>query len=82
MADLIVRHLVMPGQLGESEAIFGWLADEVSPDTYVNIMAQYHPAGKVGAEKYAEINRPITAEEYQAAVAAAEKAGLWRFDKA
>ena len=45
---LMIRHLVMPGQLEESRAIFQWLAKELSPDTYVNIMAQYHPDNEVG----------------------------------
>jgi hypothetical protein len=40
---VLVRHLVMPGQEDEAAAIFGWLAREVSPDTYVNIMGQYRP---------------------------------------
>ena len=45
---VLVRHLVMPGRLGEAEAIFGWLAREDSPDTYLNVMGQYHPAHEVG----------------------------------
>ena len=38
---LIVRHLVMPGLLGETEAILRFVADELGPSTYVNVMAQY-----------------------------------------
>ncbi len=45
---LLVRHLVMPGQLDEASSIFRWLAEEISPDTYVNIMGQYRPAYEVG----------------------------------
>ena len=45
---LLVRHLVMPGLLEESRAIFRFLAEEISRDTFVNIMGQYHPAYKVG----------------------------------
>jgi len=41
---VLVRHLVMPGQLDETRAIMGWLATELSPDTYVNVMAQYRPS--------------------------------------
>src|SRR5262249_56739151 len=40
---VLVRHLVMPGQEEEAAAIFEWLAREVSPDTYVNVMGQYPP---------------------------------------
>jgi len=83
---VLVRHLVMPGQLDESVAIFRWLATEVSSDTYVNIMGQYRPAYEVGqiardgTAKYADIGRCPTGVELRRAVAAARRAGLWRFD--
>ncbi len=89
---VLVRHLVMPGQLDESRAIFGWLADEVSPDTYVNIMGQYRPdyevgsiaaAGRrdAGSTRYAEVNRSPRENELRHAYDAARAAGLWRFDE-
>jgi len=77
---VLVRHLVMPGLLEETRQIFHFLTDEVSPDTYVNVMAQYHPAWKVTSEKYAEINRPLPTADYSEAVRLAEAAGL-RLDK-
>ena len=84
---VLVRHLVMPGQLEESRAIFRWLAEELSGDTYVNIMAQYRPAYRVGSVapsgsvRYAEINRRPTEAELEMAYEAARAAGLWRFDE-
>jgi putative pyruvate formate lyase activating enzyme len=84
---VLVRHLVMPGQVEESQAIFRWLADEVSCDTYVNIMGQYRPQYEVGqvaqngTGKYAQIDRPPQQEELLRARAAARTAGLWRFDE-
>lgn len=83
---VLVRHLVMPGLLEESAAIFRWLANELSPDTYVNIMGQYRPANRVGtrdqrgAVRFGEINRPVTSAEMSSAHDAARAAGLWRFD--
>jgi len=81
---VLVRHLVMPGQADESEAIFRWLADDVSPDTFVNIMAQYRPANKVGGRgkeaRFEEINRRPSRRELENAYQAAREAGLWRFD--
>jgi putative pyruvate formate lyase activating enzyme len=83
---LLVRHLVMPGQEDEAEAIFRWLASEVSTDTYVNIMGQYRPAyqtearSRDGKPKYADIDRQPLAAEMAAARAAARSAGLSRFD--
>src|SRR3989304_3145803 len=78
---VLVRHLVMPGGLAGTREVMEFLAREVSPHTYVNIMAQYYPAGRVTDEKFAEINRHITGEEYAHAVAAAREAGLYRFDE-
>lgn len=83
---LLVRHLVMPGQTAEAAGIFKWLAEELSPDTYVNIMGQYHVDYQVGSiasngtAKYTEIERRATDIEMRDAFAAARDAGLWRFD--
>ncbi len=76
---LLVRHLVMPGALDDTREIMQFLAREISPHTYVNIMAQYHPAGKVGANRYPELNRRVTAREMQLAYQYAREAGLYRF---
>jgi len=88
---LLVRHLVMPGMVQESRRIFGWLADAVSRDTFVNVMGQYRPAYQVGriAEAgrnagqpgYEQIDRPASAAELAEAYQAARDAGLWRFDE-
>jgi len=77
---LLVRHLVMPGLTDETSAILHWLSKELSPDTFVNLMAQYHPAHKVGRPDYKEIDRPPTREEMREAIVAAEDAGLKRLD--
>lgn len=77
---VLVRHLIMPGLLDESAAIFRWLRDAVSRDTYVNIMGQYRPANGVGPAQFKEINRPVTAEEMSTANRLARTAGLWRFE--
>ena len=80
LRGVLVRHLLMPGDVAGTAAIMRWLADALSPDTYVNLMDQYYPAGKVSDQKYAEINRRVTQREYATAVQAARAAGLWRFD--
>ncbi|WP_286846054.1 MULTISPECIES: radical SAM protein [Aminobacterium] len=61
---LLVRHLVMPGEVAGSEAILRFLAEKVSPYTYVNVMSQYHPAGEVSSDTFQEINRCPTHAEY------------------
>ena len=84
---VLVRHLVMPDQTDEAREIFNWLANEVSRDTFVNIMGQYRPeyeVGKIsrtGDPKYLAINRRPVADEIAAAFDAAQAAGLWRFDE-
>ncbi len=78
---LLVRHLVMPGFVEDSRKIFQWLATEVSRDTYINVMAQYYPAGNVVlTDRYPELRRNITRGEYRQALQYAKEAGLWRFD--
>ena len=77
---LLIRHLVMPGGLQETRQILTWIASELDHDTYVNLMDQYHPAGKVSAERFPEINRPLYAREFQEAVEMARELGLHRLD--
>jgi putative pyruvate formate lyase activating enzyme len=78
---VLVRHLVMPDDVAETGTVMRFLAERISKDTYVNIMGQYRPAGKVSSERVAEINRPVTGEEMKFAYQVANEAGLWRFDK-
>ncbi|KIL95382.1 pyruvate formate lyase activating enzyme [Fusarium avenaceum] len=91
---LLIRHLVMPGKEDEGAEIMKFLAKEVSPDCFVNIMEQYHPDAHVGKPKraksdskqekeevrYAELNRPVNNEEVSSIRKAAQEAGLWRFN--
>ncbi len=77
---VLVRHLVMPGCLEETRAILEWIANELGTDTYVNVMDQYHPAGKVNAQRYEEINRRLTSAELSEAYDVAADLGLTRLD--
>jgi len=79
LRGLLVRHLVLPGGLAGTPEIARFLAEEVSPDTYINIMDQYRPCYR--ARQYPPLDRPITPREYEEAVEAARRAGLHRFDK-
>src|SRR5712691_9692745 len=74
---LILRHLIMPGLLEETEEILRFVADELGTGAYVNLMAQYYVSGKVGQEgKYLEIARGVHREEYERALALARELGL------
>ncbi len=76
---LLVRHLVMPGMVGEAEKIMRFLADEISRETFVNIMDQYHPCHRAG--EFPEINRTIAPSEYEQAIQAARRSGLHRLEQ-
>jgi len=78
---VLVRHLVMPGAVDDARHIMRFLAHDLSPDTYVNIMDQYRPAGSVEEGKYPELCRRPAAGEVDRVVAYARAAGLWRFDQ-
>ena len=78
---LLIRHLVMPGCLDDTRAILEWIAAELGRQTYVNLMDQYYPAGKVSATAYAEINRQLTTAEFQTAQRMAAELGLRRLDR-
>jgi pyruvate-formate lyase-activating enzyme len=82
---VLLRHLVMPGAIDETEAILRWIAEELGPDTYVDLMAQYYPAGLVGKDGerdgYEEIDRPLWHEEFAGAVEIAASLGLRRLDR-
>jgi putative pyruvate formate lyase activating enzyme len=71
---LLIRHLVLPNDLADTEQVLKWIADELSPDVTVSLMAQYHPTFRAG--NFALLSRPITWREYQRALKAMEKAGL------
>jgi len=75
---VLVRHLVMPGLLDETRAILGWIAREVGTSTFVNVMDQYRPSGRVGPTRFPELNRGLSRAEYSAACAMAREAGLCR----
>jgi putative pyruvate formate lyase activating enzyme len=79
LRGLIIRHRVMPNGVAGSEKFVRWVAENLPKDTYVNIMAQYHPEYK--AFDYPEISRPITREEFLEALIAAEKYGLTNLDR-
>ena len=77
---VLLRHLLMPSCYADTCAILRFVAEEVSRYTYINVMDQYFPAGRVGSQQYAEINRRITLDEHEQALAYAYSLGLTRID--
>lgn len=75
---LLVRHLVLPEGVAGTMGVARFIADEISKNTYINIMDQYHPCFE--AANHPSLDRRITAGEYEEAVKMARDAGLKRID--
>lgn len=75
---LLVRHLVLPEDVAGTSEVVRFIAEEISKDTYINIMDQYHPCFK--AFDNPPLDRRITDKEYSDAIKYALKAGLKRID--
>jgi putative pyruvate formate lyase activating enzyme len=75
---ILLRHMVMPDDIAGTREVMRFIATEISPNTYVNLMDQYHPAFKTG--RYPEIHRLLTEDEYRQAYEATVEAGIQRLD--
>lgn len=78
LRGLMIRHLVLPGNIAGTDRFVKWVAGTLGPATYVNIMAQYRPMHR--ARLYPEIDRRITQREYAQALQWAREAGLTSLD--
>ncbi len=76
---LLVRHLVLPNRLAGTQEVVRFLAQGVSTNTYLNIMAQYHPCYK--AFDMPQLAHPVNREEFYEAIDLAHQQGLYRLDK-
>jgi putative pyruvate formate lyase activating enzyme len=76
---LLVRHLVLPDDLAGTKEVMEFLAQEVSPRTYVNVMGQYRPCGWAG--EHPVLKKFLTALEHEQAQQLAREAGLTRLDR-
>lgn len=71
---LLIRVLVLPGNLGRADLILEWIAQELGSDTWVSLMGQYYPAGR--ASQFPELARPVGRAEYDALADRLEDLGL------
>ncbi len=76
---LLVRHLVLPHHLAGTQEVVRFLAQDISTNTYLNIMAQYHPCYK--AFDIPLLSRPVNKPEFYEAIDLAHQQGLYRLDK-
>jgi putative pyruvate formate lyase activating enzyme len=75
---LLVRHLVLPEDISGTATVLRFLAEEISTDTYLNLMGQYRPCYRAG--DYPGLDRPISRAEFSEALAIARRYGLHRLD--
>jgi putative pyruvate formate lyase activating enzyme len=76
LRGMLIRHLVLPGGLAGTSEIMKFISRELSPDSYVNVMEQYHPVYKAYDDE--QLNRSITRTEFLEAVDAARAEGIHR----
>ena len=76
---LLVRHLVLPANIAGSDKVLAFLAQDISTNTYLNLMDQYYPCYR--ADEYPLLARPISNAEYKDALKLAEQYGLQRLDR-
>ena len=79
LRGLLVRHLVLPDNLAGSETILAFLADEISSNTYLNLMDQYHPCYR--ADENPPLDRCLTIDEFKEALQLTKKYGITRLDQ-
>ena len=59
---IIIRHMILPGNISQAEKVFGWVKENLSCETYISVMRQYTPFGK--AKDMPTINRKLSSREY------------------
>ncbi|MCB2229757.1 radical SAM protein [bacterium] len=75
-SGLIIRHLVLPGQIENSKRVLQWIASELSPTVHISLMSQYHPTSNVA--HYQRLGRTVTPEEYNDVLAEFDRLGFYR----
>jgi putative pyruvate formate lyase activating enzyme len=76
---LLIRHLVLPDGLAGTREIMRFIAQHISPDSYVNIMAQYRPCGR--AAEVEGLNSHLLTKEFHKALKVAKREGITRLDQ-
>ena len=76
---LLIRHLVLPGGLAGTREVMRFIAQKISPASYVNVMSQYRPCGRAAEVKGLEV--PLSAEDFKNAVRVAKEEGIHRLDQ-
>lgn len=59
---MIIRHMVLPGNISQAAKVFGWVRDNLPEETFISVMRQYTPFGE--AKNMPPIDRPLSSREY------------------
>ncbi len=73
---MVIRHLVLPGQIENSKKVLRWIAEELSPDVHVSLMSQYHPIPAVA--KHPRLGRTLLQAEYEEVLDEFDRLGFHR----
>lgn len=73
-SGIVIRHLVLPGQVRNSIQVLRYIAEEISPRLHISLMSQYYPTAHVMGHKF--LGRELYREEYMEVVGEMEKLGL------
>jgi putative pyruvate formate lyase activating enzyme len=76
---LLIRHLVLPENISGTDKVLAFVAEEISSETYLNLMDQYRPCYR--ADENPPLDRRIMSREFSQALAWADNLGLHRLDK-
>lgn len=75
-SGMIIRHLVLPGQVENSKRVLRWIAEELSPSVHVSLMSQYHSTPSVADDP--QLGRTLRPEEYDEVLEEFESLGFYR----
>jgi putative pyruvate formate lyase activating enzyme len=75
---VLIRHLVLPDNLAGTRDIMKFIADKISKNSYINVMAQYRPCGNVSEIR--QLNRHLDENEFKEALRIAQEEGITRLD--
>lgn len=78
LKGLLVRHLILPEDLAGTKEAMKFIVEEISKNSYVNLMDQYRPCYQ--AKEYPPLDRRITPKEFEQAIKIARDLGITRLD--
>ena len=76
LSGMIIRHLVLPGQVQNSKRVLQWIADEISPDMHISLMSQYFPTSQVAS--HPTLGRTLKVTEYESVLDEFDRLGFYR----